>query len=398
MTALTATQGSGSGKQFLALDGWRGICAVLVAAMHFSATSHVAGLPIVAHAHLFVDFFFVLSGFVITHAYVDRLQTGDDAVFMLWRRLGRLWPLHLAVLAGFIALELIVPIVASLTGVSRGATSMFDPDSSALLSAVPTHVFLLQGFWIHDGLTWNVPSWSIGAEFWTYVVFTVVVIATRGRTVAVAVAVIALAAMVVMIRSRDFMATEHEFGFYRCLFGFFAGHLIYRATQLRHFNLPMPNLLEGLTVVGLLAFVSFAGKTPFEFAAPIVLGIVVWVFAHEQGAISTVLKLRPLQLVGLWSYSIYMVHSLVIAVLHRMLTVMERVSGEILFHDVGVQAGSMRIISIGNAYVMDVVTVLYLALVIGLSSLTWRWIEMPSQRAWNGKLWASLRWRNATAR
>lgn len=113
--------------------------------MHFSATSHIADLRIVDNAHLFVDFFFVLSGFVITHAYVDRLKTADDAAFMMWRRLGRLWPLHLAILAGFIALELMVPIVVSLTGVSRGAASPFDLDSSALLSAISTHILLLQG-------------------------------------------------------------------------------------------------------------------------------------------------------------------------------------------------------------------------------------------------------------
>lgn len=398
MIGSAAGQGVGSGKKFLALDGWRGICAVVVAAMHFSATSHIADLPIVGHAHLFVDFFFVLSGFVITHAYRDRLRTGDDAAYMLWRRLGRFWPLHLAVLAGFIALELIVPIAAAVTGVSRGAASVFDPDSGALLSALPTHVFLLQGFWIHDRPTWNIPSWSISAEFWTCVLFAVVVVATRGRTVAIAAAVIGLAAIIVVSQSEAFMATEHEFGFFRCLIGFFAGHLIYRAMQLRQFSLPIPNLVEGLTIVGLLVFVSFAGKTSAEFAAPIVLGIVVWVFAHEQGAISTALKFRPLQLIGLWSYSIYMIHSLVIAVVHRVLTVIEQVTGETLYHDVGTADAAMRIISFGNAYVMDIVTVLYLALVIALSGLTWRWIEMPGQRAWNGRLWASLQGRIAVAR
>ena len=59
--------------RFTALDGWRGICALLVALYHFHATSHVEQLGLVRNAYLFVDFFFVLSGFVITYAYADRL-------------------------------------------------------------------------------------------------------------------------------------------------------------------------------------------------------------------------------------------------------------------------------------------------------------------------------------
>jgi peptidoglycan/LPS O-acetylase OafA/YrhL len=49
-------------KRFAALDGWRGVCAVLVALHHFSANGTIAALPLIRNAWLFVDFFFVLSG------------------------------------------------------------------------------------------------------------------------------------------------------------------------------------------------------------------------------------------------------------------------------------------------------------------------------------------------
>ena len=76
--------------RFTALDGWRGICALLVALYHFHATSHFEQLAFIRHAYLLVDFFFVLSGFVITYAYWARLHTLRETGVMMWRQLGRL--------------------------------------------------------------------------------------------------------------------------------------------------------------------------------------------------------------------------------------------------------------------------------------------------------------------
>ena len=89
------------------LDGWRGICAMLVALHHFSANGAIAALPLIRNAWLFVDFFFVLSGFVITHAYSRKLQSGREVGAFTLRRFARLWPLHVAVLGAFVALELV---------------------------------------------------------------------------------------------------------------------------------------------------------------------------------------------------------------------------------------------------------------------------------------------------
>src|SRR5258708_27828356 len=93
--------------RFQALDGWRGIAALLVALYHSPFYGHLYGVPLVRNAYLFVDLFFVLSGFVISHAYADRLADGKSVLVFLIRRFGRLWPLHTAVLAAFIRIELL---------------------------------------------------------------------------------------------------------------------------------------------------------------------------------------------------------------------------------------------------------------------------------------------------
>lgn len=62
--------------RFDALDGWRGIAALMVSLFHFNAYHHFVASPFIRNAHLYVDFFFVLSGFVIAHAYADKLTGG----------------------------------------------------------------------------------------------------------------------------------------------------------------------------------------------------------------------------------------------------------------------------------------------------------------------------------
>ena len=89
------------------LDGLRGVAAMLVVAYHLLET-YYGGKPDqpINHGYLAVDFFFVLSGFVIGYAYDDRWEKpqplspspkGEGGQFTLWsffkRRLIRLHPM-----------------------------------------------------------------------------------------------------------------------------------------------------------------------------------------------------------------------------------------------------------------------------------------------------------------
>src|SRR5690349_4763054 len=56
-------------KRFLALDSWRGLCALWIAAYHFRVVSDLSASHFVRSGVLAVDFFFVLSGFVIWHGF-----------------------------------------------------------------------------------------------------------------------------------------------------------------------------------------------------------------------------------------------------------------------------------------------------------------------------------------
>ena len=76
--------------RFHVLDGMRGIAAVIVMLMHYYIHSDIRYF---CNAYLAVDFFFILSGFVIFHAYGGKLSAGMSAAAYLAKRIARLYPL-----------------------------------------------------------------------------------------------------------------------------------------------------------------------------------------------------------------------------------------------------------------------------------------------------------------
>ena len=78
------------------LDGLRGVAALMVVIFHlFETYSKGAAFQIVNHGYLAVDFFFVLSGFVVGYAYDDRWDKMTTWGFFK-RRLTRLHPMVIA--------------------------------------------------------------------------------------------------------------------------------------------------------------------------------------------------------------------------------------------------------------------------------------------------------------
>ena len=377
--------------RFPVLDGWRGLCALCVALYHLHSIDHLHTINFVRGSYLFVDFFFVLSGFVIVHAYSGRIDGGKSAGTFLVRRFGRVWPLHAAVLLAFVALE----CVKAVSGPSGGHVGTAAFTGTYAPSALVSNLALVHALGVEDQWTWNIPSWSISAEFFVYITFALLCLTVRRpRVLAVAMVTLAVAgALVVMRFSAHHIDTSIDYGYFRCLYGFFTGCLVYRlyrAAANRRPDKAVSRLAGGLAEAGALlavvAFVSAAGGNALSLAAPLLFGLVVWVFAFEAGPVSRLLATSPFQRLGAWSYSIYMVHALLIAVLQKGTTVMQGVLGRPLFVEREVEGGSDRLLSFGDAWVMDLVSGGYLLAVIVLSALTYRFIELPGQAMVNGML------------
>src|ERR1700730_15336138 len=105
---MPAKQPSNATQYMPALTGIRALAALLVLGMHTEQnvpSGLDSVLPFFARGYLGVDFFFVLSGFIITHVYVDSLASPQlSAVHIfLGHRFIRLYPVHVTVLAGLVA-------------------------------------------------------------------------------------------------------------------------------------------------------------------------------------------------------------------------------------------------------------------------------------------------------
>jgi peptidoglycan/LPS O-acetylase OafA/YrhL len=302
-------------ERFESLDAWRGVCALLVAFYHYiyALPSGLRDVGFLHNSYLFVDFFFVLSGFVIFHTYRDRIDNTTGAAVFALRRFGRVWPAHMAVLAGFVILLLIVAALPHPNYLN------FTADYGAFSGrAFLFQIVLLNAMGFQGGTTWNGPAWSIGAEFYTYLMFACVILLWRRRLVTVSIALSFLALTIILWRAPDYMNSTWDYGLIRSAAGFFIGGVAYHIHERsRAVPLKFATIVEIVGLAVVVLFVSNAGDSPDavsvrSLAAPVVFAAAVLIFARERGYVSLILKLAPFRGIGRYSYSIYITHELVL--------------------------------------------------------------------------------------
>lgn len=345
--------------RFQALDSLRGVCALMVVLFHLPVDSHFRHWGVVQHGYLFVDFFFVLSGFVMAHSYGGRIATVGDALRFLGRRWGRVWPLHVVILLAFVAIEL--------TRVWLDFDTVTPFTRDRIPEAIVSNLFLVQAFGLHDSLTWNGPAWSISVELAAYAVFAAILLFAPKRFGWIAAAVAVAGAVIVVSFAPRWMNTTYNYGLARALCGFFIGTLTYRAWNA--WPAAHAPWVQGGAAVGAVVFV-WCVTGPATVLAPAVFALSVWAFAQEEGPVTRGLKARPFLALGTWSYSIYMNHMLVI-----ILTMIWARKQD------GLITG--RSIDLGSPWLNDLAAIGVLAVIVGLSALTFRFIETPGRRACN---------------
>jgi peptidoglycan/LPS O-acetylase OafA/YrhL len=359
--------------RYTALDALRGLCAIAVCLFHFKATGPIATSAFVRGSWLFVDFFFVLSGFVIACSWGRRLVTAVDARRFALLRFGRIYPLHIVVLLAFLATELAGLGLASAGLMNRQPFDEAHSPRAWLLSAA-----LLQIFGLTLGLSWNHPSWSIAAEFWTYLLFAALLILS-GRRTGLALALVAAGSAAMLAAATDGgINVTHQFSLWRCLYGFSVGALVWRWTV--DGRRPLGGTAAELAIAALIIlFVSSATAAPLNLLAPLLFGLTVHVFAAQSGQLSRLLARPWPQRLGLWSYSIYMVHAFVQSRFDDLLRVALRLGAPAL--TTTRTLGSRTLDITGTSPLTGtILTLAMLALVIAASAFTHRTIELPGQR------------------
>lgn len=308
-------------------EGLRGTAALGVALLHLElAASQTETMSSVYlwTAYLLVDLFFVLSGFVISRLYEDRLRSASDLGNFMVRRTGRLYPLFVFSTFAYILIGYLTPMTKVFLGHhgfvrffhDMADTGPFLPSAAELWSSLTlTHSL---GFF--DRLILNYPSWTISTEYYTYLVFGICVafLAIRNRQPAYFLFVLIGGVVAVLgslshncLAKSECLYLTTDLGIFRCLFGFFLGVVAQRWSR-------KPGILayvtsgpvQTLSLISAGAILVYSRHDPWlAFLAPLAFFLLVLSVSSDTGWVARFFGHRVPAYLGRISYSIYLMHA-----------------------------------------------------------------------------------------
>lgn len=342
-------------QRLQSLDGLRGILALAVAVYHLTDRDLLPG------AYIAVDMFFIMSGFILCHAYGPKLQQYGLLSF-LHRRAARLMPVYLVTGIALIPMVLFgFPLEAEYVQADSGRYSPL-----AFLAYMPALQLLMPGYY------WNHPGWSVSGELWlSLAIFVALPWIVRGRAGGfICVLAASMLYGIVIVDHGNLSIIGGTVGpmpgvLLRPMSGFLMGVGI--------FKLSRETTTAGQSVIGLK--VVEAGLLLCCFALPVIVGrteldfIIVISFSAltfllivcgEKLTVTGLLMSRPVLFLGMISYSIYLWHTIIQHFFLR-----------------GVREGWLEM---GTFAVTT-----YLAVVVAISYLSYKFVEIPAQQWLNAR-------------
>jgi len=355
--------------RFEVLDSFRGLCALFVVIYHIHASGSFAEIAFFRGSSIFVEFFFVLSGFVLAHGYAFRENLSFGS--FMGARFFRLYPLHVFMLLVFVLLELGKWSTTHFFGISFNNVA-FTHDY-ALDSLLPN--LLLVHAWTPytNPLSFNTPSWSISIEFYMYLLLYLSLLASERFRLLIWVLVPMIMFYLMTTGSELLVATVM-----RGLSGFFGGVICYLVYRNYLSSVKLPTWLASLIEVMLILLVITIVQSNIEHRsvwATLVFFLTVLCFSMQGGLMSAVLRQGSLQFLGRLSFSIYMTHAAVIYLFTSLFLLLQKVTGK--------QAMSVneavRFFDTGYTLANNLLVVIILASVLLCSCWTYRVIEIRGQ-------------------
>jgi peptidoglycan/LPS O-acetylase OafA/YrhL len=360
----------------------RGIAAILVAVFHcnrFYQTFIPPGRTwLVELSWLWVDFFFILSGFIMSYAYGKHFQTSVKLRPFreyMGARFARVYPLHfITTIWAFLAAALILPAAGALDPVFA---ALFD------LKAVFPCLALIQSMHIgYITAPLNNPSWSLSTEWWTYMIFPFFVpFFSRLKRTGKWLATLGVVGFYLVIKFIEHSSLGDQgrppnmitdFGFIRCLAGFLTGMLLFTFYQHRSgFHLLRRDWFFALSFLGVLIAMHLGINHLLIIAF---FPFVLIAAAYNDGLVKRILDTRPLQRLGDWSFSIYMVHFPIIFLFY----IFDVRKDPGMFSDLG------KFFNRPPAYAHGLMMcLLILTITMIVSALAYRFIEIPARNYFN---------------
>jgi len=342
------------------LTGLRGIAALYVAVHHFHSMDESSLSPLIRHGYLAVDLFFVLSGFVLAMNYGKAFRNGfswQSYVAFLTKRIARTYPLYLF-------FTTILAVVLVLWGGAR----ILGGDFLSLLTA---NTLMIQTWGIAPSIV--SPGWSLSAEWAAYLLFPALTcfLLYGRKALAVTGAIFCLICLVavsvsdasIIVGSQphrhgplDLYSYDSPAPVLRCIAGFGLGLLSFRLRDesvVRYF-LGDPGT-SYIVCAGVLVMLCIPQS---DIAMVILFPALIICLSFQRGLLARMLGSKAIFSIGVWSYSIYL--------LHRPFIIMQDEIAERMTH-------------YGSISAKSIATTVTLVVIVALSAVAYRLIENPGR-------------------
>jgi peptidoglycan/LPS O-acetylase OafA/YrhL len=375
-------------KRYLTtLTPLRGIAALLVVIFH----SNLMAMPFlppgytsfVSGGWLWVDFFFILSGFILFYVYGKDFQQGIQRK-SYWKYIGarfaRVYPLHFVTLIWCSVCTIFVLSLSS--GLHPFFKGIFD------LKAIPASLVMLQSIHLFDMTPLNTPSWSLSTEWWVYMLFPFIVplflkVRTGGRLIVFGLIVSLYCFIRYILNPMGFTGegngptinVSFDYGLLRCIAGFILGMLLYLLYESRFFFGLFKRDLTFLSISFLIILGLHFGLD--EFLILLLFPLLILSASFNESGVKRFLDLPALQRLGDWSFSIYMVHVPLIF----LLWIYQLKVNPALFGDF------IKYVQRPQDYTTGVVVCFALVtFTLLVASLTYRYVEVPARNYLNQRI------------
>jgi len=254
-----------------------------------------------------VTFFFILSGFILSYSYGEKLVTQSvDYTDYMFGRVARIFPLHL--------LTLLAALPLSLAGAILNPTKL-----PSTLLALAANATLIQA-WIPSEavyFSFNGPAWSISVEMFFYALFPLLLL-LRSQTLLGLIVLVALFQHAIPWESSGFSLHFVAYVFPPSrLADFVTGILLCRLYRQRPIvSSTVATIAQAAALLLILIFLSMKESVPtaarfdLYYLAP--MSFIILTFAWANGYLSRMISSRYLVLLGESSFALYLVHQIVI--------------------------------------------------------------------------------------
>jgi peptidoglycan/LPS O-acetylase OafA/YrhL len=289
------------GGRILPLESLRGLAAISVALYHFPSSS----ILYFSSGHLGVNFFFVLSGFVISLNYYNKINNLKSYINFIIKRFYRIYPIHLFTLTIVLLVQILKYFYISILQVDSGTQAF---GSWYQVNDFILNVFLFQNV-LSDKLTWNAAAWSISTEFYTYIIFAFIFLIFKKYKILI------IFVIYILIFQIQILKLPISPFFYICISHFSNGvfcYYLFSKIKYLPFKIIYFDKITNLIIFLLLYLFIFQEKIFYANLNLVFFIMILSLSLSNNNMISKILNTKALIYLGTISYSFYMIHQIVL--------------------------------------------------------------------------------------